>query len=113
MLNKIRSFLITFCLLALSISGCVTSTPEKDSKTIEESASISFKIADSALQTPIAIYIDGKHMGSAQDFQTSIARLKVITGTHTLELKSNKETIKKEKFFVSKGSSKEFVIEPI
>ncbi|BFM12973.1 hypothetical protein R50072_31260 [Simiduia litorea] len=113
MLNKIRSLLIVFCLLSLSISGCITSTPEKDSKTVEESASISFKISESALHTPIEIYIDGKHMGSAQEFQTSIARLKVITGTHILELKSNKETIKKEKFFVSKGSNKEFSIEAI
>lgn len=113
MLNKIRSLLIIFFLFCLSISGCVTSTPEKDSRTIQESASISFNIAKLAAQAPIEIYVDGKFMGKAHEFTTDNARLKIIPGTHILELKSNNKTLQKEKFFVSKGSNKEFSIDSI
>ncbi|MGF1725387.1 hypothetical protein [Photobacterium nomapromontoriensis] len=102
--------IITGVLFAFIISGCVQ-LPTSTSSTVDSQASISFSSASDNIDlSEYTIYIDGLNMGSADQYITTENVLRIIPGTHIIEIRKNNEIKTKEQFFIGDDVTKGFTI---
>ena len=91
-------------LLAITISGCTFYSTDKASA-VDDRPTIS-------IQTPFAdapVYVDGQLVGTAGQFKANVAGIRVLPGTHVIQVNvPNKEPVV-QKVYVSSGVNKVLV----
>jgi hypothetical protein len=90
------------------IQGCVQMPTERHG-IVDIRPHISFRIADAALGAS-RVYVDGLDMGPASAFIDGVAGLRVLPGSHLLQVRLQGMTLIDEKFYVADGVSRTFVL---
>lgn len=106
MIKVFLSALLTIGLL----SGCVQS-PTTTSSTVDNSPQIMFRATDSELVQDYTFKVDGLDMGKVGPYTSGTKALRLLSGTHTLEVFDNAgQPVLKEKVYLGDGATKTVVI---
>ena len=103
-MNKIIVSFI-FAVSFLALSGCVN-TPTEFSGVKDDRPYIMF----TGVSEQDTILLDGLTIGQAMDYQEGKSGLRIESGTHVLQVIRDGQQILKQKFYLSRGSSKTFII---
>lgn len=101
-------------LLALSLSiaalgtGC-TQMPTEKQGVADVRPQLSFQLADPAMGAA-QVVVDGLAMGEASRYVAGVASLRVLPGTHDLEVTLGGRSVLSERFYVGDGVNKTFVL---
>lgn len=101
-------FVLVFSLLGLS--ACVQ-MPTHTSSTVDNRPQLSFIAAsEQANLSEYTIWIDGLESGKASDFKVDEAALRVLPGSHLIELKKGDNVVLEETIYVGDGVTKKMVV---
>lgn len=102
-----------FLALAVAVSAlaaCVQMPTEKQSiADLRPQISFKFNPTNPMAQTSRVI-LDGQDMGSIQQFTDGINSLKVLPGTHQLQILNGSLVLLEERFYVADGVNKSFAV---
>lgn len=101
--------LILFSMMLLFSSGCVKQ-PTVRENVVDDRPAITFKSQSGALRPGDEVYLDGLPVGDAWRYQSNRAALRILSGSHSIEVKRNGETIFEESIYVGDGAVKEILI---
>ncbi|GDY28224.1 MULTISPECIES: hypothetical protein [unclassified Agarivorans] len=106
----IRNTLIVLLLSLVGLSACVQ-MPTSTSTTIDNRPQLSFIAASEQINlSDYSVWVDGLESGLASDYQAEKAALRVLSGTHQIELKKAGEIIQKETIYLGDGVTKHMVV---
>lgn len=89
------------CCLMMALAGC-TSFPTETASAVDNRPTISFQCP----HTEAAVYVDGHHVGSVSDFKAGSAGLRVLPGTHVIQIHLPNQRIFAQKIYVGNGVHK-------
>lgn len=98
--------LLSATLVVFLLSGCVN-TPTQTANIKDDRPMITF---DGAWSNDILI-LDGITIGSASEYRSGHSALKIESGTHRLEIIRDGEVIISERFYISDGATKTFIVQ--
>jgi hypothetical protein len=105
---NIKSCAMAFAIMALA--ACVQMPTEKQS-VADLRPQITFKLnAANPLAPTSRVILDGQDMGSVQEFTDGVSALKVLPGTHQLQIRNGSLILQEERFYVADGVNKPFVV---
>ncbi|BEU04323.1 hypothetical protein OAG1_31230 [Agarivorans sp. OAG1] len=105
---KATVFVLLFSFLGLA--GCVQ-MPTTTSTTVDNRPQLSFIAAsDNVVLSEYKVWVDGLESGLASDYKADSAALRLLPGSHVIELKRNEEVILKEKIYLGDGVTKQVVV---
>ena len=93
---------------AVALPACVQMPTERQSVS-DLRPQISFKVVDSRAQAA-RVVLDGLDVGSVQEFRDGIASLRVLPGSHRLQIVSGGESIYEESFYIGDGVTRSFLV---
>lgn len=82
------------------VSGC--SLPTEQAKVVDTRPMISFKAQNGSL-SGAQVYVDGIHVGAATDYPEGKEGLRVLSGTHVIELKRADGSRQTQRVYVGDG----------
>lgn len=88
------------------LSGCVQMPTEKQS-VVDHRPQISFRIAHEG-QAVARVYVDRLDMGAAGDYAEGKAALRVLPGTHLVEVRLGNQQLLNERVYLADGVSRAF-----
>lgn len=91
---------------AASLSGCVQMPTEKQS-VVDQRPHISFRIAHEG-QAAARVFVDRLDMGAAGDYAEGKATLRVLPGTHLVEVRLGSQQLLNERVYLADGVSRSF-----
>lgn len=92
------------------LGACVQMPTEKQSVSdLRPQISFQFATTDQVVSNS-RIVINGLEMGLVKDFPEGVSSLKVISGTHQLQVLNGKQVLFEERFYVGDGVNKTFVV---
>lgn len=91
---------------AASVSGCVQLPTEKQS-VVDQRPQISFRIAHEG-QAAARVFVDRLDMGMAGDYAEGKATLRVLPGTHLIEVRLGGQQLLNERIYLADGVSRSF-----
>lgn len=97
-----KGLLVIFA--ALALAGC-SSYPTETSSTIDDRPSISFQ----SQHPEAAVYLDGQFVGTVGDYPVKEKALRVLPGTHTVQIRIPGKHPINQKFYVGNGVNKVLV----
>lgn len=108
-----KKFLMAIAIAAglagtLTISGCTQMPTEKQSVS-DLRPQISFKVTDERLHRARVI-LDGLDMGMVGNYIEGYASMRILPGTHILQVDSAGQTIFNEKFYIGDGVNRAFIV---
>lgn len=102
--------LLAMTSMVMALTACVQMPTEKQS-VADLRPQISFKLNTSnPLVQTSRVILDGQDVGSAQEFTDGVNSLKVLPGTHQLQIRSGSLSLLEERFYVADGVNKSFVV---
>lgn len=106
----IRNVFIIALFALVTLSGCVQQ-PTRSEQTVDMRPAISFTPkSESHIATGYSVYVDNLEMGNAAEFITGKSALRVLSGTHLIELKHEGDTVLSTKVFLGDGAVKSFIL---
>lgn len=106
----IRNAFIVALVVLVTLSGCVKQ-PTRNEQTVDMRPAISFTPkSKSQVAASYSVYVDNLDMGDAAQFITGESALRVLSGTHLIELKRGDDTVLSNKVFLGDGATKSFVL---
>ena len=106
--SNFKFLALPFAVLALA--ACVQMPTEKQS-IADLRPQISFKfIPTNPMAQTSRVILDGQDMGSIQQFTDGVNSLKVLPGTHQLQILNGSLVLLEERFYVADGVNKSFVV---
>lgn len=100
--------ILAFVFSVLLLSGCVQ-TPTEDGYTVDLRPAISFIPRDKTQDTTAyTVYVDNLNMGSASQYLDKEAALRLLSGSHLIEVKRNSETVFSTKVYLGDRAIKTF-----
>lgn len=106
MKTKLVLALVTVALF----TGCVQ-MPTSESKTVDNRPQLTFKNITNSPLDDYSIFIDGLDNGSMAPFKNGKKALRVLSGTHLIEIYKGKKLISSQKIYVGDGVTKEVIVE--
>jgi hypothetical protein len=101
---------LAMALATTALAACVQMPTEKQS-VADLRPQISFRLNTTNPLTPTSrVILDGQDMGSAQEFIDGVNSLKVLPGTHQLQVMNGSLILLEERFYVADGVNKSFVV---
>lgn len=99
---KTSAFVLSSTLLAAALSGCAM--PTEEGGTIDNRPQISFR---STTGGPAAeVFVDGLAAGRTDAYLEGKAALRVLPGTHVVEIRRADGTVSKQTIYVADGVTK-------
>ena len=106
--SHFKLFALAFA--ATALAACVQMPTEKQS-VADLRPQISFRLNSANPMTQTSrVILDGQDMGSAQEFIDGVNSLKVLPGTHQLQISNGSLILLEERFYVADGVNKSFVV---
>ncbi|WP_243883689.1 hypothetical protein [Shewanella algae] len=103
-------FKLVLILSFLSLSvGCVQ-MPTTTSSTVDNRPQIVFKISDISDTKGMRVIVDGLDNGPVAPFTNGTQALRILPGTHIIEILNGDTVISSQKIYVSDGVTKEVLI---
>lgn len=107
--NKVLLLLVS--LFALMITqGCISSKPVETSSVVDDRPVLMFSFEGGIPSQPISIYIDDLYLGEAQKYQQGKLGLRIIAGTHIIQLRDGNRTILDQKIYLGRGVTKTIAV---
>ncbi|WP_075187808.1 hypothetical protein [Teredinibacter haidensis] len=101
-----KLIIISFCLTALLLTGCVKQ-PTTSEITVDQRPAISFIPASKGQKTAeFEVVVDSLVMGRANEFINGEAALKLLSGTHLIQLIRNNEVVFSSTIYLGDGAIK-------
>lgn len=94
--------------LSLNV-GCVQ-MPTTSSSTVDNRPQIVFKVSDNSGVEGMRVIVDGLDNGPVAPFTNSTQALRILPGTHIIEILNGDTVISSQKIYVSDGVTKEVLI---
>ncbi|SMF47691.1 hypothetical protein SAMN02745866_03073 [Alteromonadaceae bacterium Bs31] len=103
----IRIILLCCCSALLMLTSACVKQPTTMEETVDLRPAISFTpLNETQAGSAYAVYVDGLAMGTADQYLTGVAALRVLSGSHVVELKLNGETVLQTKIYLGDGAVK-------
>lgn len=93
---------------ALIVAGCTQMPTEKQSIS-DMRPQISFKAADVQVRSA-RVVLDGLEMGVVGDYVEGSTSLRILPGTHILQVVMGNQVVLDEKFYVGDGTNRTFIV---
>jgi len=94
----------------LLLSGCVQQ-PTQSEYTVDLRPAISFIPKNDTQNTAAyTIFVDNLDMGPASEYLHEQAALRVLSGSHLIEIKRDQETVFRSKVYLGDGAIKTFTL---
>lgn len=103
---RFHSSALGVVLVLSSLSGCVQMPTEKQS-VVDQRPQISFRIAHEG-QAVARVFVDRLDMGMAGDYAEGKATLRVLPGTHLVEVRLGGQQLLNERIYLADGVSRSF-----
>ncbi|WP_420787829.1 hypothetical protein [Shewanella chilikensis] len=94
--------------LSLNV-GCVQ-MPTTTSSTVDNRPQIIFKVSDNSGVEGMRVIVDGLDNGPVAPFTNGTQALRILPGTHIIEILNGDTVISSQKIYVSDGVTKEVLI---
>jgi len=108
-LSKIMALSLSIACLLLA-TACVKQ-PTQSEATVDLRPAISFTPkSETQITSAYTVFVDNLPMGTADQYLTGEAALRVLAGTHVVELRRGDETVLKEKVYLGDGAIKSLLI---
>lgn len=105
-----RGAIVALSLIGLLSSGCVRMPTEKQS-IVDDRPSISFSVAqDKSHYLSAEVSLDGAFVGQVSRYIQGASVLRVLPGTHKIEVRHQGSAVLSEEFYLSSGTSRSFVL---
>lgn len=91
---------------AASVSGCVQ-MPTESQSVVDQRPQISFQIANEGQQAA-RVLVDRLDMGAVGDYVAGKAALRVLPGTHVVEVRLGSQQLLNERVYIADGVSRSF-----
>lgn len=102
--------LLAMAVATTTLAACVQMPTEKQS-VADLRPQISFKLnAANPMARTSRVILDGQDVGAAQDFTDGVNSLKVLPGTHLLQVLNGSMILLEERFYVADGVNKSFAV---
>jgi hypothetical protein len=101
-------FILTAC-FAFVLAGCVQ-MPTLESKTVDNRPQLTFSISDESNVSNYSVSIDSLDNGSIAPYTDTDEALRVLSGTHLVEIYKDGELISSQKIYVGDGVTKEIIV---
>ncbi len=99
---------ISLVTIALA-TGCVQ-MPTTESKTVDNRPQLIFKHSTNDSLDNYIIFVDGLNNGSIEPFSNGKKALRVLSGTHLIEIYKGEKLISSQKIYVGDGVTKEVIV---
>jgi hypothetical protein len=93
---------------AVLIGGC-TQMPTEKQGVSDMRPQISFKTDDAKLHGA-RVLLDGLDMGAVGDYADGAATLRILPGTHLLQIAASNGIVLEEKFYLGDGANRAFIL---
>ncbi len=109
-MNKLasRAVLALSLLAAVLAAGC-TQMPTEKQGVADVRPQLSFQLASPGMEAA-QVMVDGLAMGEAGRYVAGVASLRVLPGTHELQVTLGSRSVLSERFYVGDGVNKTFVL---
>ncbi len=97
-----RIFLLA--VLLLTLTACVKS-PTRSSEVVDDRPAVAFELQSSAAKT-YELKVDGVSYGKISQYQAGKSRLRIVDGSHTLELFVGNKKVFSEQVYLGAGTNK-------
>ena len=104
--GHLKKLSVVFCLLLLS--ACVQMPTEK-SGVVDTRPQLSFRLSNEGLQAA-RVLVDGLDLGALGDYQEGIATVRVLPGTHRVQVVLGGQVRFDQKIYVGDGVQRNFLI---
>lgn len=106
MIRGFQTGLFFVMLGAAALSGCVQ-LPTESQSVVDQRPQISFQIANEGQQAA-RVLVDRLDMGAVGDYVAGKAALRVLPGTHLVEVRLGSQELLNERVYVADGVSRSF-----
>jgi len=102
--------LLALCLGLAFVSACVKQ-PTRSEDTVDLRPAISFTLkSETQIAANYHVFIDQLHMGTADKYLKGQAALRVLPGSHIVQLKLNGNTVLEQKIYLGDGAVKHILL---
>lgn len=105
-MRQFYSGLFAVVLAATALGGCVQ-MPTENSSVVDQRPQISFQLANEG-QAGARVLVDRLDMGAAGDYAAGKAALRVLPGTHVIEVRLGNQVLLSERAYLADGVSRSF-----
>ena len=98
-----KTLLITLVASSLALSACSTDYTNSVSKTVDNRGTISFT---TETREDAVVYLDGKNVGTVDDFIAGDDALVVTPGSHAISVVEDKKIVFQQKVFIGNSTNK-------
>lgn len=105
---QLRSIVLASVLAAAALTGCVQMPTEKQS-VVDQRPQISFRIGNES-QLAARVYVDRLDVGTAGEYAEGKAVLRVLPGTHVVEVRLGTQQLLNERVYLADGVSRSFAL---
>ncbi|MGX9219892.1 hypothetical protein ACWV27_16015 [Massilia varians] len=106
MRRQFHSLALALVLGVSSLSGCVQMPTEKQT-VVDQRPQISFRLAHEG-QAGARVFLDRLDVGMAGDYAEGKATLRVLPGTHLVEVRMGSQVLLNERVYLADGVSRSF-----
>ena len=103
---RIPLVLVAAMLGAATFSGCVQMPTERQS-VVDQRPQVSFRIGHES-QLAARVFVDRLDMGTAGDYAHGKASLRVLPGTHLVEVRLGSQVLLNERVYLADGVNRSF-----
>ena len=104
-----RNAVRALCLVVAGLgAGCIQMPTEKQG-VADVRPQLSFQLASAGMASAV-VTVDGLAMGEAGRYVAGVASLRVLSGTHALEVTHGGRSVLSERIYVADGVNKTFVL---
>ncbi|MDO6498928.1 hypothetical protein [Photobacterium sanguinicancri] len=94
----------------ITLSGCIQ-MPTTESKAIDNRPQVMFVSQNILDFDGYTVHVDGLDMGDIQSFTTGKQALRLLSGTHVIEIYKEGNLVTSKKIYLGEGVTKEVVVE--
>jgi len=106
MTPQFRANVFAAVLAVVSLSGCVQ-MPTETQSVVDQRPQISFHLKND-VQGAARVFVDRLDMGAAGDYAAGKGALRVLPGTHIVEVHLGAESLLNERVYLADGVSRSF-----
>jgi hypothetical protein len=109
MRTELKKWIITAAIMSsAALAGCVQLPTEKQS-VVDLRPQISFRYQDSSVKSA-RVLVDELDVGRVEDYQEGRATLRVLPGTHVIQVQRGDESLLNERAYFADGAVRPFTI---
>jgi len=106
MTPQFRANVFAAMLAVVALSGCVQ-MPTETQSVVDQRPQISFHLKNDA-QGAARVFVDRLDMGAVGDYAAGKGALRVLPGTHIVEVRTGAELLLNERVYLADGVSRSF-----